>query len=154
MFKRSLVGAFILFPLFVSCGKYDFLLSDDVPFKNKTDKAFLSYIQDFESLYGKVKSPIIFANLDSRKVGLCTKYSNGYNEIKIDVNFWIRASEAAKNQLILHELGHCELNRGHDDTSINNCPKSAMRSYTFFPSELENCFIPNFDYYLEELKGR
>ena len=155
MFKRSLVGAFILFPLFVSCGKYDYILKREKPPKKVMDETFLPYLDNYKRFYGEVKSPITFDNLDNNIVGVCYKYYNGFTEIRIDYNFWNNSTREAREQLILHELGHCELNRGHEDSFFNdNCPVSAMKSSVFQSFHINNCFIPNFDYYLEELEGR
>lgn len=153
MFKRGLVGAFILFPLFVSCGKDDFLNMQGEPKKKETEKVFLNYVKNFENVNGTIKTTIIFGNLESPIVGLCKKWNNSsYREIEIDREYWDNANELSREQLILHELGHCELNLNHKDSFLdNNCPSSVMRSYTFFKSELNNCFEPNFKYYLEEL---
>lgn len=151
--NRGLVGAFILFPLFVSCGKNDLLNMQGEPKKQETEKVFLNYVKNFEDVNGKIKTSIIFGNLESPRVGVCKKWNNSsYREIQIDREYWNNASELSRKQLILHELGHCELNREHEDSFLSdNCPTSVMRSYTFFNSELSNCFEPNFKYYLEEL---
>lgn len=153
MFKRGLVGAFILFPLFVSCGKSDFLNMKGEPKKHDTEKVFLDYVKNFEQINGKIKTSIIFGNLESPKVGICKKWNNSsYREIQIDREYWNNTNELAREQLLMHELGHCELNLNHKDSFLdNNCPSSVMRSYTFFNSELNNCFEPNFKYYLDEL---
>lgn len=47
-------------------------------------------------------------------VGQCFQYSNGY-EIVIKREFWDLVSETARTLLIFHELGHCVLNRQHEE---------------------------------------
>ena len=33
----------------------------------------------------------------------------------IDIDFWNSASESAREMIVFHELGHCFLQRGHND---------------------------------------
>lgn len=139
--------------LLVSCGKNDFLNMQGEPKKHNTDKTFLDYVKNFESINGKIKSSIIFGDLKSPQVGVCKKWNNSsYREVEIDRNFWNNSSDEKREQLILHELGHCELNLNREDSFLDdNCPASVMRSYVFFDHEINNCFVPNFKYYLDEL---
>ena len=141
--------------LMTSCGKNinDFINKKGNPKKHKTHSDFYPYIDLFEQYYGEIKTPIIYGNAEENEnwVGKCTTWTSGYREITIDKTYWDNASESARNQLILHELGHCEFNRGHDDTFFNGCPNSVMTSYVFNYNSLENCFIPDFIYYVNEL---
>lgn len=62
-------------------------------------------------------------------VGLCNHRLDQPNHVIIDKNFWVSASENAKEMIVFHELGHCYLERGHTDAKRNDgtCA-SIMRS--------------------------
>lgn len=71
----------------------------------------------------------------NRIAGQCintTELISGFSskEIIIDSEFWsIAESEFRKEWVILHELGHCILNRDHDDEMLSPfVPKSIMVS--------------------------
>ena len=84
-------------------------------------------------------------------VGLCSHSAIKDKEIIIDENFWNRSSDFEREAIIFHELGHCALERGHEDSTLDNgmC-KSLMRSgfspcLTFYQKSSQQ------DYYLDEL---
>ncbi len=62
-------------------------------------------------------------------VGLCNHKLDEPNHVIIDAEFWASASENAKEMIIFHELGHCYLERGHNDSKRDDgtCA-SIMRS--------------------------
>lgn len=47
-------------------------------------------------------------------VGRCY-YLRPFKRIVVDPTYWATASEEVRLQLVLHELGHCVLNRDHDE---------------------------------------
>ena len=54
---------------------------------------------------------------------------NEPNHVIIDANFWTAASDNSKEMIIFHELGHCFLERGHnDDKKSDGTCASIMRS--------------------------
>ena len=56
-------------------------------------------------------------NIQERNiVGQCYTYSNDSKEIIIDENYWRELDYLDKEYIMLHELGHCILDRDH----INN----------------------------------
>lgn len=84
-------------------------------------------------------------------VGLCSHSATRDKEVIIDENFWNRSSDYEREAIIFHELGHCALERGHEDATLDNgmC-KSLMRSgfspcLTFYRKGSQQ------DYYLDEL---
>jgi hypothetical protein len=117
---------------------------------------YVKYFQDVAVLYGvKVNmNNLVVDFVDSYPVkgwvGLCergkgvTKFATFHKEY-----FYSRSPEA-KYALVLHELGHCVLDRSHVEGYLkDNCPKSLMH-----PSDgLFGCFFKNQDYYLRELFG-
>ena len=48
--------------------------------------------------------------------GQCFRNEERPNKVVIDVNYWNNATEAEKEFIIFHELGHCFLEREHLDT--------------------------------------
>lgn len=144
--------------LLASCGRSteDFLNVNNSPIKrSKSDSTFNSFVEAFSKEFNVgVKVPVIFKNIDVRYAGVCLKYSNGYREIQINPTHWKNYSIEQREQLIYHELGHCVLNRGHNDRLMEtntNCPDSIMRSYMFSINEINNCYLPEYNHYMEEL---
>ena len=82
-------------------------------------------------------------------VGQCSHSEDAPNLVIVDPILWRRASEAQREQIIFHELGHCFLQRSHkDDQDANGICRSIMHSST------EVCSInyeQNRDFYLDEL---
>ncbi len=56
-------------------------------------------------------------NIEQRgTLGQCKSYTNGSTEIVIDEPYWNRVGETEREYLVFHELGHCLLDREHEDT--------------------------------------
>jgi hypothetical protein len=73
------------------------------------------------------------------------------NKVQIDSNFWNRSNQIQRRFIVYHELGHCILDRRHDNTTLPNgeC-KSLMRGDVYNCSE--NLVSEKWwDYYLSEL---
>ena len=110
------------------------------------------YIERFERLSEDrrpttIKSLIVeFADLTSPTVGLCTVRSGKSPFIQIDRTFWESASDAAKENLMFHELGHCILIRGHKETKSAGIPDSLM-----FPSLIPYHYEKDKRPYINEL---
>lgn len=120
------------------------------------------YVDLFEH-YTSVKynGGVNFASEDSLSyykkdaVGICLIYRNDDREIKIDRGYWHIIDSDTKEQLIFHELGHCALDRMHEediltitkDGEMHNYPKSIMYPYNF-SGEFYNLLK---DYYIQEL---
>ena len=68
--------------------------------------------------------------------------------IRIRQDWWQNASLLSREALILHELGHCVLGRGHNDELFpDGREKSLMNSYLL----RDRVYGPNREYYLKEL---
>lgn len=83
-------------------------------------------------------------------IGTCTQFGTGEKEIAIDENYWRRSSHLGRELVVFHELGHCILQRGHNEAegrgntclSIMNSGTSGCRTrYT----------AANRDFYIDEL---
>ena len=86
------------------------------------DNDFLPYIHEYESLKGSpIRNNIRFAFEPQRYLlGLCTVrlQTIGIRWILIDPSFWNSSSYSTRRALIFHELGHCDLNREHENNSF------------------------------------
>jgi len=79
--------------------------------------------------------------------------TDGYRDIDVNEKAWKEAGVLGREQIIFHELGHCVLNRGHDDTlttvgSYKSAKKSIMNASVFGDSFV---YRDNKDYYYTEL---
>jgi len=82
--------------------------------------------------------------------GTCHYNSHSSNVITIDLTFWNNASDAVREMVVFHELGHCVLYQGHREEANNQgACLSLMNSGT------AGCHVyyseENRDYYLDEL---
>ena len=88
--------------------------------------------------------------IDSNVNGWCSFNDEKPHEIIIHDSYWAEADEFDKEFILMHELGHCYLNRLHDDSvdGNGNC-LSIMHAST------ETCIFPydeeTRDAYLDEL---
>lgn len=136
----------ILLLLLVSCGSRIELIK-------KTDTVFLPYIAKLqESLGITITSPVIFDILKDNIAGICDYRTK---VIKIAYKYWITHTDEQREVLLLHEIGHCQINRRHSEATIRlgdrTCPLSVMRTPLFHKGEVMVCYRPNREYYLNEL---
>lgn len=82
--------------------------------------------------------------------GTCQYGRNIANHVTIDKSFWNRSGYSSREFVVFHELGHCVLNRGHDESidSKGRC-LSLMRSGT--KGCIDAYGAVNRNYYLNEL---
>lgn len=100
------------------------------------DETFAPYVEEFNQaaadrgLSIRVTSlSIEFGAHERPVVASCREKEFGIRSIIVDPDFWSSAPEIAKRRIMLHELGHCILNRDHDDAlSEHGYPKSIMAS--------------------------
>lgn len=82
-------------------------------------------------------------------IATCTQY---YQKPTIHISEaqWSNKSEIEKEIIMFHELGHCLLLKGHNETVIQSIPTSIM-----FPIQLdEGIYEPRRQDYLNELFGQ
>ncbi len=104
------------------------------------EKEIQPYVDDFikeAALRGKkidfsdTGLSIKFEDTPINAGGVCSELgdgTSGNHNIKIALNVWKRYIPQQRKRLIFHELGHCELNRPHDNTILQNEEwKSIMR---------------------------
>lgn len=89
---------------------------------------------------------------DNSTVGQCQTSDEGNRRVFVDKSFWYDYDEYGKQFIIFHELGHCYLNRAHDNSVLagNRC-KSIMQSGI---SGCQNGYnIDTREEYIDELFG-
>jgi hypothetical protein len=150
---------YVLLSLFlISCNNHSSSFSQQDPREIRgIDPAFTDQVTLFESLYGQSVGDVSigFSPLNGKVIGQCGKWSNGYRQIKVAPAYWEIAESRAKIGLILHELGHCVLNREHMNSMhyyeglhlVGQVPTSLMYPYNFFSSLYEDLD----SYYYHEL---
>jgi hypothetical protein len=122
----------------------------------RTIRGIAPEIQPYVDLYLEVKGspmnydiPIQFDDFSSStQIGLCRSWTHGYRQITIDKEYWDNTyvTEEMKISLIFHELGHCDLNRQHDETlRSDGWPTSLMYPYNF------GYMLQDEQYYFDEL---
>lgn len=118
------------------------------------DKDLVPYVMFAEQLIEqKINYPVNFGKLSGSVVGLCINVPGIYTKIIIDENFWRKPScYHAKEEVLLHEVGHCSLLRFHDKSLI-------FGKYTYGPSSImypnafgcTNHYKDNRQHFLKEL---
>lgn len=125
---KKILFLFGLFLVFQNCKK-----NPDIVYQ--VDPAFEPYVQEFIAEGAKRGQTIDFT--DS---GLIVEFSDGSvggasgfcyvgkHHVVIDKSEWTALSENVRGFLLFHELGHCELDRGHTNLKFSNDVwKSIMR---------------------------
>lgn len=143
----------LFIPLAVACGNQD----DSSTHESVVDLgSFSSYVAEFQQKSVEYGDPVEITDLVIKFGPMTSPLERGYCEmggnqsptIVIDQTYWNSADEGARKSLLLHELGHCVLNRTHDAKLTNaGVPESLMNPYTI-PS---NVFDYNENYYWQEL---
>jgi len=117
--------------------------------KSYVDSAIMPYykvyIKEKQERLGKEAKyiPVAFKSLKSPTIGVCYNYSSGKRQIYLDPSFWFSGTDSDRESLLFHELGHCDLNLGHEN------PSSIME-----PNILSSFFYNEHrDYLLNELFG-
>ena len=156
----------IAFIVFTSCGfdnpplQDDNLVDDNTqPLFSNVDNRLVSHFQEFENeaadrgfdfdLNALGITGVIEQIPEDGVAGTC-QYGLHIHHVTIDANFWNNASQNLREFVVFHELGHCVLNRDHEEGAFaNGICISIMRS------GLEDCrdaYNPNNrNYYLDEL---
>lgn len=127
-----------------------------------TDERFSTYVSKFED-HAKIKTgninfkvndiPINFGDTENDQfVGVCFTYSDGKREILIKQEWWSVASQGAKESLIFHELGHCALDREHNEDELIAGDGKKIRASIMHPSIVSaQHYSKYYDGYVHEL---
>lgn len=122
-----------------------------------TDSTFSAYVKKFEeegrNYYGANFSvgdiPINFGDTqDENYDGVCIKYTNGAKEIIIKKEWWdARDNVTSREMMIFHELGHCRLDKDHDNELI------PTEDGTIVKTSLMNAVLPATSTYITYKAG-
>lgn len=127
-----------------------FILTVAYGSSRNTDIEFKTQIDQYEKTYNRQVNHISIKlvdklDKDSVIIGLC--YPDD-KTIHIKRSFWTGASAISKTNLIFHELGHCDLNRLHDDNEYpDGCPLSLMNTLLIH----DNCYLTHKYELIQEL---
>lgn len=151
MLTRMYLGLIVLSLNLVSgCVSIDY--SDDVYAKVGIDDAFSPYVLVFEQAWGAQVTGvnIQFAPSIEKNVAVC--YDNKEPRlILVDRGDWEASSEEGRETTILHELGHCVLNRSVHTDSVNDFGVPLSIMYSESDEALDKCYKEHKDAYLIEL---
>ena len=152
--------------MLISCGHvHDHVETDEYLGNGVIDTELTTLVSDFEQRYS-VKAPNHMSirivdslyQIDNPLVdGVCWTRAGVPELIEVRRERWDNMSEAAQEQLLFHELGHCLLGLDHrnsygiDIFTGYECPNSIMNKFTFSEFNINNCYLPDRTYYLEEL---
>lgn len=110
------------------------------------------YVEDFEEEYGVyVNYPVGIGEIpeSTSAVGACYSYGPG-RSVVISERYWDRATARDKKATVYHELGHCSLDKDHEEGDLEDgCPQSLMNPYTI----TEYCMEKHWKYYVEQLRS-
>lgn len=106
----------------------------------KIDPAFQPYVDQYLRAKGApLKYPEIqirFANINDSAYAYC---SYGNRTILVNNYSWEGLSEINRLEVIVHELGHCDLDRPHDDDEDENGnPVSIMKAKGFVVASMDD----------------
>lgn len=120
------------------------------------DPAFQSYVNIFNAaaaLRGKAYLRAENTGITIRWAILMPSYaavchSGGIPVIEVDPNYWVKVNEWNRETLILHELGHCILNRGHNTVTPY---KDRQFKSVMYPVNIVGDYFAHKAAYLDEL---
>ncbi len=84
---------------------------------------------------------IEFGPMDPPTVGICMTGGSINPTIHIKKEYWDVISETSRLNLMLHEMGHCVLDRDHNITMISGRPMSIM-----YPNMFPDIFYHNYNW--------
>lgn len=126
-------------------------------FNFPSDPYFDVYKRSWEKDTGlSVGSSIVFEDLGAgTTLALCRYFKSNpqARAIFIDKNKWYTLTDAQKEVLIYHEIGHCDLQQfvHRNDWMIDGCPYTIMRPEIFTPWEIIHCYTKHKKHYIREL---
>lgn len=122
---------YFLFILLASCSKdiyqdpelfyYASIVKEEAELRNKLFVIEDIYMEIIEEERGDV---IAYCRVTADITGV-TKKINVYKR------HWLELSDLSKESVMMHELGHCTLNREHDDRSVTVLYKKKERQFPF-----------------------
>ncbi len=101
-------------------------------------KKYVTLFEDESRNFGnpiKINHLIIktVSKLDDYVLANCVQLYALPPTINISLQYWRYLSETEREMLLFHEMGHCILDRRHNDNIENGVYKSLMATYIFGP---------------------
>lgn len=125
--------------------------------QNHVEEEAKEHLRKFNIVYGmNVDINIKYSDLPKGVVAYCLTYTFQPNHIEIDKTAFKSYDYYGREEVVFHELGHCVLNRNHDDSEITirgeKIPTSIMYPHVFGSASF---YKENLTYYYKELiKGK
>jgi len=114
---------YLLLLLITSCGAFkapNFIHSESIEFDSHIDTYLESKLEYLGTNQSYRHILIRFASLEYPTLGRCIRpHDDSLRTIEIDSASWAAMSHARREALIMHELGHCDLDKGHTYTAPN-----------------------------------
>lgn len=120
---------------------------------DKYSKRYYEYKQVYQTYcQDHPRIRIVVEHLPDNTVGYCS-YGSGENLIELDADYWGEAPEYEKEQLVFHEMGHCDLYRKVHTEGVVNMFNGALIPKSIMKSEgmIELDYKVYHDYYMKEL---
>lgn len=139
----NILSYILLILAFVSCGVIKTNLH--------TDPAFKSYLSEFEKDYNIHLDgyPINFKQLNNGNIAECVDREM----ILVDPDMWNDEDVNMRRVTIYHELGHCVLNKSHDERMIVDSLGVTVPRSLMFPFDDQRLGLErNWQYYVNELR--
>ena len=160
--RNALVLSLLTIGLYSCQNDSDFqeVITPEIQEFNSVDRELWTYFSDFEqeALERGFRIDLnaldivgIIDEIDQNNVaGQCSYSSHFPNRITLDETFWNNSGSNFREFVVFHELGHCVLGRGHDEsTDARGFCQSIMRSGTLGCRDRYN--ITTRENYLDEL---
>lgn len=97
-------------------------------------------------IYGATEQQLVQVGAGKGVLAAC----NSSGEIYINVEKFEKLDEFEKENVMFHELGHCDAHLGHNDGyEFDGCPKHIMNSSRAAPK----CYEYKRDQYIEDMKA-
>ncbi len=82
------------------------------------------------------------------RIGQCRTRKNDYSRVQIAKDYFEVSDEIEREALMLHELGHCILYKGHNNSELSDaCPASILNKNV----PVAACLGAHWEEYLDEL---
>lgn len=90
---------------------------------------------------------ITFEPLRGNEIGVCEYWAGSRNlrTIKLDPSWWFNASYSMREQLVYHEMGHCDLGLDHNSDGIMRDINLGESHYVYHRESLVRELFDSFD---------
>ncbi len=115
------VFALVLHFFFISCGKDNSQVIESELLIHFTNFEAEAVAHGLDIDLSTIDINGYIQNIETRgALGQCKSYSDGSQQIIVDEQYWNRISDYEREYLVFHELGHCVLEREHNDEKDEN----------------------------------